>query len=373
MWLCFGFILPLTLLLFLAQVSLVVTWFQEEIEESLFVFCLPLRHQLTLTCRYKVHVKREPRKGEPKLARVVTLLFLTPIRVDKRGVTLDFLFKKSFSPVVTRRWRRVLLFKRFRVSGAIMSDTERSLPALRRLSYAVGHFLNDLCASMWFTYLLVFYHSVLGFQNAFAGLSVCLFLCGVYIHGKRAFFIQLLLGLNFTIQYASGYMGHHMIISGYIVIRCMLWYIVVCKIVHQKWKNRTDKQVAEYDLVNLNTSNLIILIWQIESKQFISKVPFQFIWMVLENYHTHDVAAMTLKWEMTLKWTLALQLNTLKQWKHGNWKYETKMHYCFFVCHWTLRLAFGKDFTIRNVSWYDADVMKVNIAVYCCFDFSAQP
>ncbi|XP_017295090.1 major facilitator superfamily domain-containing protein 12 [Kryptolebias marmoratus] len=50
-----------------------------------------------------------------------------------------------------------------------MSDTERSLPAVRRLSYAVGHFLNDLCASMWFTYLLVFYHSVLGFHNTNAG------------------------------------------------------------------------------------------------------------------------------------------------------------------------------------------------------------
>ncbi|XP_076602029.1 major facilitator superfamily domain-containing protein 12-like [Chaetodon auriga] len=50
-----------------------------------------------------------------------------------------------------------------------MSDSQRSLPALTRLSYAVGHFLNDLCASMWFTYLLVFYHSVLGFQNTYAG------------------------------------------------------------------------------------------------------------------------------------------------------------------------------------------------------------
>lgn len=48
---------------------------------------------------------------------------------------------------------------------------ERPLPPLRRLSYAVGHFLNDLCASMWFTYLLVFYHSVLGFQSSFAGES----------------------------------------------------------------------------------------------------------------------------------------------------------------------------------------------------------
>ncbi|XP_070775455.1 major facilitator superfamily domain-containing protein 12-like [Enoplosus armatus] len=50
-----------------------------------------------------------------------------------------------------------------------MSDPERSLSAPRKLSYAVGHFLNDLCASMWFTYLLVFYHSVLGFQNTYAG------------------------------------------------------------------------------------------------------------------------------------------------------------------------------------------------------------
>ncbi|XP_075887413.1 major facilitator superfamily domain-containing protein 12a [Nelusetta ayraudi] len=45
----------------------------------------------------------------------------------------------------------------------------RPLPSARRLSYAVGHFLNDLCASMWFTYLLVFYHSVLGFQSFYAG------------------------------------------------------------------------------------------------------------------------------------------------------------------------------------------------------------
>lgn len=48
-------------------------------------------------------------------------------------------------------------------------STEASLPAVSRLSYSVGHFLNDLCASMWFTYLLVFYHSVLGFQNTYAG------------------------------------------------------------------------------------------------------------------------------------------------------------------------------------------------------------
>ncbi|XP_042335647.1 major facilitator superfamily domain-containing protein 12 [Sceloporus undulatus] len=44
------------------------------------------------------------------------------------------------------------------------------LPLLGRLSYAVGHFLNDLCASLWFTYLLVFSHSVLGYSTGHAGL-----------------------------------------------------------------------------------------------------------------------------------------------------------------------------------------------------------
>uniref|UniRef100_A0A6Q2YND0 Major facilitator superfamily domain containing 12 n=1 Tax=Esox lucius TaxID=8010 RepID=A0A6Q2YND0_ESOLU len=53
--------------------------------------------------------------------------------------------------------------------GAPADYTDRSLPIWRRLSYSVGHFLNDLCASMWFTYLLVFYHSVLGFHNTYAG------------------------------------------------------------------------------------------------------------------------------------------------------------------------------------------------------------
>ncbi|XP_038072925.1 major facilitator superfamily domain-containing protein 12-like [Patiria miniata] len=39
----------------------------------------------------------------------------------------------------------------------------------RRFAYGVGHVLNDLCASMWFSYLLVFYHKVLSFNNVNAG------------------------------------------------------------------------------------------------------------------------------------------------------------------------------------------------------------
>uniref|UniRef100_A0A3P8X5Z5 Major facilitator superfamily domain containing 12a n=1 Tax=Cynoglossus semilaevis TaxID=244447 RepID=A0A3P8X5Z5_CYNSE len=47
----------------------------------------------------------------------------------------------------------------------MMENTVRTLSVPRKCSYAVGHFLNDLCASMWFTYLLIFYHSVLGFHS----------------------------------------------------------------------------------------------------------------------------------------------------------------------------------------------------------------
>ncbi|UJR14092.1 hypothetical protein I4U23_001088 [Adineta vaga] len=38
-----------------------------------------------------------------------------------------------------------------------------------KLAYSVGHVLNDLSASMWFSYLLVFYHRVVNFSNASAG------------------------------------------------------------------------------------------------------------------------------------------------------------------------------------------------------------
>lgn len=38
-----------------------------------------------------------------------------------------------------------------------------------KICYGVGHVLNDLCASMWFSYLLVFFHRVIKFSNVGAG------------------------------------------------------------------------------------------------------------------------------------------------------------------------------------------------------------
>lgn len=43
------------------------------------------------------------------------------------------------------------------------------LPLKSKLAYGVGHVLNDVCASMWFTYLLVYFHLVLGFSPTIAG------------------------------------------------------------------------------------------------------------------------------------------------------------------------------------------------------------
>lgn len=50
----------------------------------------------------------------------------------------------------------------------------RPLSLTARLSYAVGHFLNDLCASMWFTYLLVYLHSVRAYSSRGAGVLLLL-------------------------------------------------------------------------------------------------------------------------------------------------------------------------------------------------------
>ena len=39
----------------------------------------------------------------------------------------------------------------------------------KRIGYGTGHVLNDMCAAMWFTYLLIYFHKVLGFEHILAG------------------------------------------------------------------------------------------------------------------------------------------------------------------------------------------------------------
>jgi len=44
------------------------------------------------------------------------------------------------------------------------------VPQCVRMGYGTGHVLNDMCASMWFTYLLLFFNRVLGFSNSLCGI-----------------------------------------------------------------------------------------------------------------------------------------------------------------------------------------------------------
>lgn len=44
----------------------------------------------------------------------------------------------------------------------------------KKLSYGVGHVLNDLSASMWFSYLLIYLHRVVYFKNSLSGYMMLL-------------------------------------------------------------------------------------------------------------------------------------------------------------------------------------------------------
>ena len=39
-----------------------------------------------------------------------------------------------------------------------------------RAILTIGHVLNDMCASMWFTYLLLYFNKVLEFSNIYSGI-----------------------------------------------------------------------------------------------------------------------------------------------------------------------------------------------------------
>lgn len=84
------------------------------------------------------------------------------------------------------------------VEGHSQTDIHMSSPQSRsklpwriRLSFSVGHVLNDLCASMWFTYLLVFFHLVLQFDNSLSGIVL---LIGQIADGVATPFVGLQVG-----------------------------------------------------------------------------------------------------------------------------------------------------------------------------------
>ncbi|XP_008551681.1 major facilitator superfamily domain-containing protein 12 [Microplitis demolitor] len=49
------------------------------------------------------------------------------------------------------------------------TEIVQRLSKKQKWAYGVGHVLNDICASLWFTYLIVFFHFVLGFNPVLSG------------------------------------------------------------------------------------------------------------------------------------------------------------------------------------------------------------
>jgi len=50
--------------------------------------------------------------------------------------------------------------------GRKVGDSAKKLPFCLVLGYGLGHVFNDICASLWFTYLLIFLQKVLKFNSA---------------------------------------------------------------------------------------------------------------------------------------------------------------------------------------------------------------
>jgi len=71
-----------------------------------------------------------------------------------------------------------------------------------KLAYGVGHFYNDLCAAMWFTYLLLFYDKVLGFSGVTAGVIL---LAGQLADGIATPLVGLVCDWKFNNKYIIRY------------------------------------------------------------------------------------------------------------------------------------------------------------------------
>ena len=47
-----------------------------------------------------------------------------------------------------------------------------SVKLVTKIGYGAGHILNDMCVSMWFSYLLLFFHDVIRLSNFNTGMII---------------------------------------------------------------------------------------------------------------------------------------------------------------------------------------------------------
>ena len=82
-----------------------------------------------------------------------------------------------------------------------------ALTRTQRYTYATGHFLNDVCAALWFTYLLLFLKKVIGFSNDDAGL---LFLIGQCADGLGGPIISYIIDKYSIVKFYPRRKGWHL-------------------------------------------------------------------------------------------------------------------------------------------------------------------
>ena len=79
-----------------------------------------------------------------------------------------------------------------------MTSSFTKVPVLTKIGYSVGHVLNDMCAAMWFTYLLLFFQKILLFEKIDAGIilnvgqvadGISTVIVGIYIDKRANFWL----------------------------------------------------------------------------------------------------------------------------------------------------------------------------------------
>ncbi|XP_066926720.1 major facilitator superfamily domain-containing protein 12-like [Clytia hemisphaerica] len=93
------------------------------------------------------------------------------------------------------------------------------LPTSLKLTYGVGHVLNDLCASMWFSYMLLYMHKVVTFNNVNAGFVV---LAGQIADAISTPFVGLQSDKTYNVKYGRRKIWH---LVGVICVTCSFPFI----------------------------------------------------------------------------------------------------------------------------------------------------
>ncbi|CAL4068090.1 unnamed protein product, partial [Meganyctiphanes norvegica] len=83
-----------------------------------------------------------------------------------------------------------------------MAVEGKSLRWYTKLAYGLGHFYNDLCAAMWFTYLLIFYDKALQFSGVTAG---AVMLAGQLADGVATPLVGILCDMKFNNRFIIRY------------------------------------------------------------------------------------------------------------------------------------------------------------------------